>query len=123
MRPGSWLLLMLGAACAAPSISPTTTTRLTIPRGLDRYRPVPEDNRLTPAKVALGRALFFDSLLSQDRSLACATCHDPARAFTDGRPVSIGVHGRRGRRERHRPAGRRHDQLAAVRRWGAALHT
>ncbi len=92
------MLLILGAACAAPTPSLNTSARFTIPRGLDRYRPVPEDNALTPAKVALGRALFSDSLLSQDRSLACATCHDPARAFTDGRPVSIGVHGRRGRR-------------------------
>lgn len=98
MRPGSWLLLMLGVACAAPTPGLNTTARLTIPRGLDRYRPVPENNPLTSAKVALGRALFFDSLLSKDRSLACATCHDPTRAFTDGRHVSIGVYGRRGRR-------------------------
>ena len=31
-------------------------------------------------------------------TVACATCHDPARAFTDGRPVSIGIHGRAGQR-------------------------
>ena len=68
------------------------------PLGLDLYMRVPDDNPLTPAKVALGRTLFFDSLLSEDRSVACATCHDPTRAFTDGRPVGVGVFGRKGTR-------------------------
>jgi cytochrome c peroxidase len=36
--------------------------------------------------------------LSADGSVACATCHDPARAFTDGRPASVGIHGRTGQR-------------------------
>jgi len=39
----------------------------------------------------LGRALFFDTNLSEPRGQSCATCHDPARAFTDGR--DNGVHG------------------------------
>lgn len=69
-----------------------------IPLGLDLYMPVPEDNPLTPAKVALGRQLFADTLLSRDRSLSCASCHDPLRAFTDGRAVAIGVYGRHGTR-------------------------
>ena len=49
-------------------------------------------------KVALGEKLFFDGRLSVDGTVACSTCHDPARAFTDGRPVSIGVKGRAGQR-------------------------
>ena len=40
----------------------------------------------------------FDVRLSGDGTVACASCHDPARAFTDGRPVSIGIHGRAGQR-------------------------
>jgi len=59
---------------------------------------IPADNPLTPAKIDLGLKLFFDSRLSADGTVACATCHDPARAFTDGRPVSIGIHGRLGQR-------------------------
>jgi len=51
-----------------------------------------------PARVALGQKLFFDARLSADGTVACATCHDPARAFTDGRPVSVGIHGRAGQR-------------------------
>ena len=55
---------------------------------------IPPTSPLTPATVALGEKLFFDSRLSGDGTVACATCHDPARAFTDGRPTSVGIHGR-----------------------------
>jgi cytochrome c peroxidase len=58
----------------------------------------PRDNPQTPEKIALGRQLFFDARLSADNTVACSTCHDPARAFTDGRTVSIGIHGRAGQR-------------------------
>ncbi|MCH7825860.1 MAG: cytochrome-c peroxidase [Acidobacteria bacterium] len=51
-----------------------------------------------PAKVELGRRLFFESRISADAKTACATCHEPGRAFTDGRRVPAGVHGRQGRR-------------------------
>jgi cytochrome c peroxidase len=57
--------------------------------------PMPPDpsNRVSgnPAAIALGRRLFFDRRLSADGQRSCATCHDPAKAFTDGRPRSIGV--------------------------------
>src|ERR1700730_211864 len=48
------------------------------------------------ARVALGQKLFFEPRLSGDGTVACATCHDPARACTDGRHVSVGIHGRVG---------------------------
>jgi cytochrome c peroxidase len=62
------------------------------------YLPTPEDNPLTPAKIALGRTLFFDVRLSADRSLSCAGCHDSGKAFTDGRRVAVGIHGVAGTR-------------------------
>ena len=71
---------------------------LKVPLGLDLYLPVPEQNPLTPEKIELGRRLFFDRRLSHDGSIACASCHDPERGFSDGRPVAIGVYGRQGRR-------------------------
>src|SRR5262245_35293357 len=58
--------------------------------------PVPESNPLTPAKIALGRRLFFDKRLSRDGTLACASCHDPRRAFSDGRVVARGINGAEG---------------------------
>src|SRR4051812_46962292 len=48
--------------------------------------------------AALGQRLFFERRLSADGRVACASCHDPARAFTDGRMVSAGVGGREGQR-------------------------
>src|SRR6266566_697243 len=59
---------------------------------------IPPDNPQTPEKIALGQRLFFDGRLSADGSVACSTCHDPAHAFTDGKPTSIGIKGRLGQR-------------------------
>jgi cytochrome c peroxidase len=71
---------------------------VTIPPGLDLYMPVPEDNPLTVEKIELGRRFFFDRRLSRDKSVACVSCHDPQRAFSDDRMVAVGVFGRKGRR-------------------------
>ena len=46
--------------------------------------PSPERNPLTPAGLALGRALFFDTLLSGNNEVSCATCHQPLLGFADG---------------------------------------
>ena len=59
---------------------------------------IPEDNKLTPERVELGRKLYFDTRLSQDGSVSCATCHDVTRGFTDQRPVSEGIGGQLGKR-------------------------
>ena len=75
---------------------------LAIPLGLDLYMPVPEDNPITRSKLELGRKLFHDRRLSRTGAVACASCHDPARAFSDTRPLAVGVFGRVGKR--HAPA-------------------
>ena len=59
---------------------------------------VPEDNKMTPERVELGRKLYFDTRLSRDNSLSCATCHDVTRGFTDQRAVSEGIKGQHGKR-------------------------
>ena len=43
-----------------------------------------------PAAIALGQRLFFEPRLSSDGRFACASCHVPALAFTDGRPRAVG---------------------------------
>jgi len=54
---------------------------------------IPPDNPQMPEKIVLSEKLFFDGRLSADGTVACSTCHDPARAFTDSRPTSIGIKG------------------------------
>jgi cytochrome c peroxidase len=105
-KPFSWNLGATAKAQAshAPPIpaagalaSPKSLKQLGVPVEATRAA-VPADNPQTPDKIALGEKLFFDGRLSVDGTVACSTCHDPARAFTDGRTVSIGVKGRAGQR-------------------------
>jgi cytochrome c peroxidase len=53
--------------------------------------PIPRQNPQTRSKIDLGKTLFFDVALSRDRSLSCATCHDPGMAYSDGRARAIGI--------------------------------
>jgi len=55
-----------------------------------------DDNTTSAEKIGLGKKLFFDKQLSKDNKRSCATCHDPAKAFTDGLPVSIALDGHSG---------------------------
>jgi cytochrome c peroxidase len=79
-----------------PLAEPRSSTQVGFSTVLTQY--VISPATLRPARVALGQKLFFEPRLSGDGKVACVTCHDPARAFTDGRPVSIGIHGRVGQR-------------------------
>ena len=58
----------------------------------------PADNPLTEAGAQLGKRLFFEKRLSRTGDVACATCHEQQHAFSDPRPVSLGVEGRAGTR-------------------------
>ncbi len=53
----------------------------------------PADNPRTPEKVALGKLLFYDPVLSGNKDVACATCHHPNFGYTDGLDLPIGVGG------------------------------
>jgi cytochrome c peroxidase len=59
---------------------------------------IPKDNAMTSQRVALGRKLYFDKHLSADGTVACATCHDVTRGFTDQLAVSEGIKNQHGRR-------------------------
>ena len=65
--------------------------------------PEPARNRMTPVGIALGKKLFFDPALSANNRVACATCHQPDKAFSDGLPLSDkGISGKK--LSRHVPA-------------------
>lgn len=81
------LALVLGLSCER---EPAWTWDL--PPGIPPPR-VPADNPMNPAKVELGRRLFYDVRLSGNRTQSCASCHRQELAFTDGRRVSIGSTG------------------------------
>ncbi len=70
-----------------------------IPRGLQPLMAyVPTANPLTKGKVELGKQLYFDARISLDTTVSCATCHNPAKGWTDQMPVSIGIGGQTGDR-------------------------
>ena len=53
----------------------------------------------TPERVRLGRWLFYDTRLSADATISCATCHHPENAFSELTPVSTGINGQKGGRK------------------------
>lgn len=68
---------------------------LAIPSGFPEPE-IPEDNPVTEAKIKLGKKLFFEKRLSETNQVSCGSCHLPNLAFSDGKKVSDGVHGRKG---------------------------
>lgn len=94
-------LLFAALVLLANSVSATDELSVKIPLGIpaDLWSYfIPKDNPLTPAKVELGRQLFFDPRLSADGTLSCAGCHNPQLAFTDRRPTAEGIGRRLGSR-------------------------
>ena len=84
--------VLLGACGASQTAAP----RASIVAGLPAHFPPPlepADNPSTPEKVELGRHLFHDARLSGNGTQSCATCHQQARAFTDGRATPVGSTG------------------------------
>jgi cytochrome c peroxidase len=68
-----------------------------VPLGLPPFE-FPASNPYSAAKAELGRLLYFDRRLSADGTVACATCHDPKFAFTDGAAFSTGIKSQKGGR-------------------------
>src|SRR6185436_5663307 len=57
--------------------------------------PAPDHNKQSPAKIELGKMLYFDPRLSQSGTLSCATCHNPAFGWQDGLSTGRGHKGNR----------------------------
>ena len=109
---GALLLFAHGPAVAAPPAGPPLTPAAAagapsedtqprannatyewqLPRGFPTPA-VPADNAMSSAKVALGQSLFFEPRLSVTGKHSCASCHEPARAYTDGRALALGATG------------------------------
>ena len=100
MRKFPWITSSrwLALATLTAALHAAEPFRLQVPRGLDEFIPIPEDNPPTGEKLELGRRLFFDGRLSRDGTISCASCHIAGKFFTDGKSVATGVEGRLGRR-------------------------
>ena len=111
MRTNQHLLILLGAtsifsACSTPekphvAVTPArpvgAAIQIKAPLGLPPV-PVPDSNPVTAETVDLGRRLFYETKLSADGTVSCASCHSPGAGFADPRRVSVGVGGKTGNR-------------------------
>lgn len=87
------LFLVTGAIAAAAIYFAAVGSGQEIPRAMPATVRAPSDNPSTPAKIALGRMLFWDPVLSGSRDVACGTCHHPRFGYAENRDLSIGVNG------------------------------
>lgn len=93
MKPACVLLaVLLCIAACGRSCRREAVWQWELPEGFPEPR-VPDDNPMSSAKVELGRHLFYDKRLSGNRTQACASCHQQARGFADGRAQAVGSTG------------------------------
>jgi len=107
---GKWGAFLIFAALQIPALVlaqgsnpvPITTVNVQMlgPERVGNLPPViaPVDNPQTADKILLGKKLYFDTLLSQDNTISCATCHSPAMGWSDAGPTSVGINGQKGGR-------------------------
>lgn len=95
------LFILGGCTEAAKTSSPVTADA--IAEAKQKFQPlgempIPEDNPMSPEKIALGETLFKDPRLSGNKTVSCMTCHSPGLGFSNGTPVSAGIEGKLGTR-------------------------
>jgi cytochrome c peroxidase len=92
IRAGSLAGLMAAAAAPAAAQEPGEAQRAAYRR--PDTIPFPKDNPYTSEKAALGKMLFFDTRLSRDRNLSCASCHNPSFGWEVPFAKAIGAGGK-----------------------------
>jgi len=90
------ILSLLTVVCLGSSVF-AQTYKLKIPKGLKPLK-IPADNPLTKSKIELGKQLFFDKRLSADNTVACVSCHDPKKGWSNGARFATGFKGKMGGR-------------------------
>jgi len=96
-------LVLVSCSDDEPTTAPVVefeTTPYTLVMPSNMPPPIlPTDNPLTYESIALGKALFFEKMMSKDGSISCGSCHSQSRAFTDdGKVFSEGIEGKVGNR-------------------------
>ncbi|GAA4365622.1 cytochrome c peroxidase [Hymenobacter saemangeumensis] len=97
--PAALLALGVLSCCNDPNepnpVPEPTVYRLQIPENFPQNPAQPANNPLTNEGVELGRHLFYETALSVDNSISCASCHRQDKAFADAQPRAVGVNGAR----------------------------
>ena len=102
-RVGTLALAVLLSGCSGKDDSPSgekatdgdpevtlTAYEVQVPLGLPELT-IPEDNPMSVEKIELGKMLYFDTRLSKDGTISCATCHDPSMGWAEETPTSTGI--------------------------------
>ena len=103
----SALALAAGAFLMFPSLALSDNAdQALIAKANALFTPLPatsalENTELTPVRVSLGKALFFETRVSSDGRLGCATCHNPAYHGADSLALTVGIHGKQLPRNAH----------------------
>ncbi|MCH6258406.1 hypothetical protein MLD52_17735 [Puniceicoccaceae bacterium K14] len=89
----------VSVAMRQPIDKPSTFTPYHLPLGYGFPIPkIPADNPLFVERIELGEKLFFDKILSADKTISCADCHNPELGFSDPNRLSSGINGSKTRR-------------------------
>ena len=106
MRKLTWLISSAAAASVCSlallgvgSVGAASDDQALLDRAKALFKPLPdssalENTALTPARVALGKALFYETRVSSDGRQGCVSCHSPSYHGGDSLPLSMGVHGK-----------------------------
>ena len=89
--------MLAAAMLAAGVVSARASAAEGVPRGLPAITE-PAENPSTPEKIELGKQLYFDPRLSEDATISCASCHDPAKGYSNAEQFATGVGGKKGGR-------------------------
>ncbi len=96
------LHVIAGDDASKPAAPPITETHALwlgpVKLGVLPPPPIPPDNPQTARKILLGKQLYFDTRLSRDNTISCATCHSPTMGWSDEGPTSKGIGNQRGGR-------------------------
>ncbi len=106
MRKLTWLISSAAAASVCSlallgvgSVGAASDDQALLDRAKALFKPLPdssalENTALTPERVALGKALFYETRVSSDGRQGCVSCHNPAYYGADSLPLSMGVFGK-----------------------------
>jgi cytochrome c peroxidase len=106
MRKWTWLISSVAAASVCSlallgvgSVGAASDDQALLDRAKALFKPLPdssalENTALTPERVALGKALFYETRVSSDGRQGCVSCHTPSYHGGDSLPLSMGVHGK-----------------------------